>query len=411
VGGGARLAYLGREAASGRGKHTTEDMAEPDAVTIRILTSLDQVSPEDWDACAGDDNPFVSHAFLAALERSGSAIARTGWGAQHLAIDGPDGRLVGALPMYLKSHSYGEYVFDHSWAAAYERAGGHYYPKLQVSVPFTPATGPRLLVRPGVDAGPIEAALIAGSQEVARRAHASSVHVTFLPEAEAARFEAMGFLVRTDQQFHWENRGYGDFDDFLESLNSRKRKQTRKERRDALADGIEVVQLTGADLKEEHWDAFFRFYIDTGSRKWGSPYLNRKFFRMVHETMADRVLLVMARRGGRWIAGALNFIGRDTLYGRNWGCTEDVPFLHFECCYYQAIDFAIARGLARVEAGAQGAHKLARGYLPRITYSVHWLRDSGFHEAVARYLERERAQVEQDVAFLADHAPFRHEQD
>lgn len=382
-------------------------MSEPDAVTIRILTSLDQVSAAEWDACAGSANPFVSHAFLSALEESGSASARTGWAAQHLAIMGADGALAGALPLYLKSHSYGEYVFDHSWAAAYERAGGSYYPKLQIAVPFTPATGPRLLIRPDVEGTAVEAALIAGTQEVARRAGASSVHATFLPEEEAARFEAMGFLVRNDQQFHWENRGYGNFDDFLESLNSRKRKQTRKERREALENGVEVHALTGADLKEEHWDAFYKFYVDTGNRKWGSPYLNRKFFHLIHQTMADRILLVMARRDGRWIAGAINFIGTDALYGRNWGCVEDVPFLHFECCYYQAIDFAIARGLSRVEAGAQGAHKLARGYLPKLTYSVHWLRDPGFHEAVARYLERERAQVEQDVAFLTDQAPFR----
>ena len=389
-------------------KDTGDDTREEGA-TIRVLTSIAEVDAATWDACAGEANPFVSHAFLSALEESGSATARTGWAPHHLAVADEAGGILGAMPMYLKSHSYGEYVFDHSWAAAYERAGGRYYPKLQVSVPFTPATGPRLMVRPDAPREQVEAALVAGAEEVARRAGASSVHVTFAPEDEARRLEAMGFLVRTDQQFHWENDGYRDFDDFLDRFNSRKRKQTRKERRDALADGIEVEALTGAALREEHWDAFFRFYMDTGSRKWGTPYLTRAFFSLIQDRMADRVLLVMARRGSRWIAGALNFIGADTLYGRNWGCVEDVPFLHFECCYYQAIDFAIARGLSRVEAGAQGAHKLARGYLPRLTYSAHWMRDQGFHEAVARYLEREREQVDSDVAYLAEHAPFRQE--
>jgi predicted N-acyltransferase len=315
--------------------------------------------------------------------------------------------IVGAVPCYLKSHSRGEYVFDRGWAEAYERAGGSYYPKLQVSVPFTPATGRRLLVPPGTGSAHIRESLIGGLTELCRRHEASSVHFTFLPEAECQALVGHGFLHRTDQQFHWENHGYATFDAFLDALSARKRKTIKRERRDALAPGIEVHWLTGKDLTEEAWDAFFEFYMETGSRKWGRPYLTRKFYSLIGQTMADQVVLVMAKRAGRWIAGAINFIGSDTLYGRHWGATEHHPFLHFEICYYQAIEFAIARKLKRVEAGAQGEHKLARGYLPVTTHSAHYIADPGLRRAVADYLVRERAYVEAAGNELAALAPFR----
>jgi len=311
------------------------------------------------------------------------------------------------VPCYVKSHSRGEYVFDRGWAEAYERVGGSYYPKLQVAVPFTPATGPRLLVRPGPQADAVRAALADGLVELCRQLGTSSVHVTFLPEAEWRFLATHGFLQRTDQQFHWENAGYSCFEDFLSALAARKRKAIRRERKAALEDGISVHWLTGSDLTEGVWDAFFDFYMDTGSRKWGRPYLTRAFYSLVGETMRDRILLVMAKRGGRWVAGAINFIGGDTLYGRHWGAVEQHPFLHFEVCYYQAIDFAIAHGLARVEAGAQGEHKLARGYLPVTTYSAHFIADLGLRRAVADYLTHERAYVAAAGAELAELAPFR----
>ena len=380
-----------------------------DRLTVRVVDRLSTIPAAAWDACAGPDNPFLAHAFLEALEASGSATGETGWLPQHLALEDERGRLLGAAPLYLKSHSYGEYVFDHGWAAAYERAGGRYYPKLQSAVPFTPVTGPRLLLHPeaGADAADL---LIAAMVEVARRRKVSSLHVTFPTETDWQRFGAAGFLQRLGQQFHWENAGYASFDEFLEALTSRKRKQIRRERRDALADGIEIETLTGSAIEERHWDTFFRFYISTSDRKWGSPYLTREFFSLLGARMAEKVVLVMAKKGGRYVAGALNLRGTDTLYGRNWGCAGDFPFLHFEACYYRAIDFAIAHGLKRVEAGAQGEHKIQRGYLPSATYSAHWIRDPGFARAVEDFLTRERRALEEEMEGLEDAlSPFKRE--
>ncbi len=395
---------------------------------IRIVDSIEEIPAATWDGLATADaandaqgppgNPFLSHDFLSALEDSGCVGGRTGWQPRHLVLEGPAG-VEGLAPCYLKSHSYGEYVFDHAWADAYARAGGRYYPKLQIAVPFTPVTGPRLLVTPGPEAPSRRRMLALGAVEVARRLGASSAHITFPTEAEWQALGGLGFLQRTDQQFHWVNAGYASFDDFLAALASRKRKIIRRERRDALAGrgvlagrdalagGLAVEWVTGRDLTEAHWDAFFAFYMDTGSRKWGRPYLNRKFFSLIGERMPERIALVFAKRGGRPIAGALNLIGDGTLYGRYWGCIEDHPFLHFELCYYQAIEFAITRGLARVEAGAQGEHKLARGYMPSMTYSAHWIADPALARAVADYLGRERAAVAFEQEALEEHAPYR----
>jgi predicted N-acyltransferase len=374
---------------------------------VRIVEALAEVPAAAWDACAGRHNPFVSHAFLEALEASGSATERTGWLPQHVLVEDTDGRLLAAAPLYLKSHSQGEYVFDHGWAQAYERAGGRYYPKLLSAVPFTPVTGPRLLVRG--DAPPETAeTLIAALVEVARAHKVSSLHVTFPTREDWEALGAAGFLQRSGQQYHWENRGYGSFEDFLAALNSRKRKQIRRERRDALASGIEIDTLTGDALEPRHWDAFYRFYRNTVDHRWGGAYLTRGFFELLHQRLADRVVLVMAREGARYVAGALNLLGTDTLFGRNWGCIQDHPFLHFEVCYYRALDFAIERGLARVEAGAQGTHKIQRGYLPTPTYSAHWVRDRGFARAVEDFLERERAAVAAEIEELTQElSPFR----
>ena len=383
--------------------------------TVKVHPRIADIPAAEWDACAGADNPFLCHAFLEALESSGSATAESGWLPQHLALEAPGGggssRLLGVAPLYLKSHSYGEYVFDWGWANAYERAGGRYYPKLQCAVPFTPATGPRLLVRPDApDPDAVAQGLTAAMVELAQRHKASSVHVTFPTRGEWERLGEAGFLLRQGQQFHWENHAYRNFDDFLNELASRKRKQIRRERRDATADGALAIRaLTGRDIEPRHWDAFFRFYRQTSSRKWGSAYLTRRFFDLIGERMADRIVLMMAERTAdkRLVAGALNLIGRDALYGRNWGAVVDVPFLHFEMCYYQAIDFAIERGLARVEAGAQGEHKIQRGYLPTPTYSAHWIRDPGFRRAVSDFLCRERDAVGYEMAALSDLSPFR----
>jgi uncharacterized protein len=354
-------------------------------------------------------NPFISHDFLSSLERSGSVGGRTGWTPMHLLVEAPGGALIGAAPCYAKYHSQGEYVFDHGWADAYERAGGDYYPKLQVAVPFTPAGGRRLLVPPGPNAEAVAGVLADGLAQICRQSNASSVHVTFPTEAEWQLLGARGYLQRTHRQFHWENAGYASFEDFLGALASRKRKMIRRERAHALANGISVHWLTGADLTESVWDAFFDFYMETGSRKWGRPYLTREFYSIVGETMRDRILLVMAKRNGRFIAGAINFIGSHTLFGRHWGCVEHHPFLHFELCYYQAIDYAIAHKLARVEAGAQGEHKISRGYRPVTTYSAHYIVDPGLRRAIADFLKHERAHIAMEVDELAEAAPFRRE--
>jgi uncharacterized protein len=403
------------------------------AFQLRAVPDIAGVSAAAWDRCASgsDDlpgglqpatqvlgrgaaetrghpaNPFVSHAFLHALEASQCVGARAGWLPQHLLLEGPDGRLLGAAPCYLKSHSQGEYVFDHAWADAYERAGGDYYPKLQVSVPFTPATGPRLLVHPDADPKAVRTTLAQGLIALCQQRQASGVHATFLQSEDCGALTAQGFLKRTDQQFHWENPGYSSFEDFLNALSSRKRKFIRRERREARANGISIDWLTGADLTEAAWDAFFAFYMDTGSRKWGRPYLNRTFFSLIGESMRERILLVMAKREGRYIAGAINFVGGGTLFGRHWGAVEHHPFLHFEVCYYQAMDFAIAHKLPRVEAGAQGEHKLARGYAPVTTLSAHYIADPGLRRAIADYLKHERAHVDAAGRELAAYTPFR----
>ena len=381
---------------------------------IRIAAGIGAFTEKEWDSFDGTTrgsangyNPFVSYAFLSALEDSGCAVRRTGWQGHHLRLETTGGRLLGALPCYVKSHSQGEYVFDHGWADAFERAGGSYYPKLQCSVPFTPVTGPRLLVGRGVPEGTVKAGLAGGLKAVTDRLGVSSAHVTFAQEPDMRVLEAAGFLHRTDQQFHFLNEGFSTYEDFLATLASRKRKALKKERREALAHGLSIEWLTGRDLTERVWDDFFAFYMDTGGRKWGRPYLNRQFFSMIGERMADDILLVMARRAGRYIAGAINFIGSDALYGRNWGCIEDHPYLHFEVCYHQAIDFAIDRKLKVVEAGAQGEHKLARGYRPVTMHSAHYVAHPGLRRAIADYLQRERREVARMSGYLEEHTPFR----
>jgi len=371
-------------------------------VIARLEESIASFPPEDWDRCAGADDPFLSHAFLSALEESGSATARTGWRPLPIAIDGVDSRPAAVMPAYVKNHSLGEYVFDHGWADAYERAGGAYYPKLQIAVPFTPVPGRRLLARDPA----LAPALIAAAEKVVDANRLSSAHATFILPEEVALFERAGWLIRTDSQFHWLNENFTGFDEFLATLASRKRKAIRKERAQAQA-GLDIVHVTGAALTEAHWDAFWAFYQDTGARKWGQPYLTRAFFSLLGERLGDRVLLILALRDGAPIAGALNLIGADALYGRYWGCIEDVPHLHFELCYYQAIEAAIARGLRRVEAGAQGSHKLARGYRPVPTFSAHYLRDPRLRDAVADYLAAERRAVSREIAALREMTPFR----
>lgn len=378
---------------------------------VRVHRRIAEIGRDAWDACAGNPahggNPFIAYDFLDALEQSDCAVERTGWGPQHLAVEDGQGRVAAVMPLYVKSHSQGEYIFDHAWADAYERAGGRYYPKLLSAAPFTPATGPRLLVRPDIDAGEARGLLLEGAMTLCQRYGASSLHVNF-PTGDEWRFLGdHGLALREGQQYHWQNRGYTSFDDFLAALSSGRRKTIRRERRDAQA-GLEIHALTGAAITEDHWDAFFAFYMDTGSRKWGRPYLSRPFFSLLGERMAERVLLVMARREGRWIAGALNLIGDDCLYGRNWGAVEEVPFLHFELCYYQAIEWAISRGLARVEAGAQGEHKIARGYLPRAVYSAHYIADPALRGPVEQFVRREREGVEAEMEWLAEeYSPFR----
>jgi len=372
-------------------------------IRARILSAAADLSAAEWNACAGPDNPFVAHEFFTSLEASGSACARTGWQPTHIVVDDAAGVPIGIMPAYLKSHSQGEYVFDHGWGDAYERAGGSYYPKLQCAVPFTPATGPRLLLRDPAAAP----ALLAAAETLVRQNNISSVHATFLTPEQQPLFAAQGWLMRTGEQYHWSNEGYGDFTDFLAALSSRKRKAIRKEREAALASGVEIVHLTGTAITEAHWDAFWHFYQDTGARKWGRPYLTRAFFSAISAAMGDRILLMLALRNGEPVAGALNFIGSDCLYGRYWGSSQDIPFLHFELCYYQAIDWAIAHGLARVEAGAQGAHKLARGYRPVATVSAHYIADRGFARAVADFVARESEMVAADIEAQDMATPFR----
>jgi predicted N-acyltransferase len=415
---------------------------------VRVEPSIRSIPAETWDACtrglpvgdtrssgakefgrlenpaetelksqraeskseAAEDNPFIIHDFLSSLEESGAASARTGWLGRHLMVEDENGAALAAMPAYLKSHSRGEYVFDHGWAEAFERAGGDYYPKLQVAVPFTPVTGPRLLVRRGPSAPAAREALVAGALELVKHERASSLHITFPTEPEWNYLTGLGFLARNDRQFHWLNEGYTTFDDFLSALSARRRKMIKRERREAFSGGIEILRLTGSDLTEGAWDAFFAFYMDTGSRKWGTPYLNRAFFSIVGEKMRARIVLVMARRAGRFIAGALNFLGRRTIYGRYWGAIEHRPFLHFEVCYYQAIEYAIEHGLKVVEAGAQGAHKIPRGYRPVATRSAHYIAHPSFRRAVADYLQNERAYVAAEAEELAAALPFRSEE-
>ena len=382
-----------------------------ESVTIRAVERIAEIDAADWNACAGPDNPFVSHAFLKALEDSGAADAKSGWLPHHLVMEDAAHRIIGCVPAYVKSHSYGEYVFDWGWADAFQRAGGRYYPKLQVAVPFSPVTGPRLLARAD-DGGDVEARrrlLVAGLVEVAKKLRVSSLHVTFCTEAEWRAMGEVGMLQRTGQQFHWHNRGYKTFDDFLEALNSRKRKSIRKERREANAE-VEIEVLTGDAIGAHHMDAFYRFYMNTVDRKWANDYLNRAFFRRLREAMPDRIVLVMAKHEGEYVAGAINLRGTDTLYGRNWGCIERFKMLYFEACFYRAIEFAIENGIQKVEAGAQGPHKISRGYLPSPTYSAHWIRDDNFRDAVADFLKRERRAMMREMAALTEErSPYRQE--
>jgi hypothetical protein len=377
-----------------------------DGLTLYTAGGVARISAQDWDRCAGSENPFVRHAFFACLEESGSADPETGWAPVHLCCD-LHGELVGIMPLYLKSHSFGEYVFDQNWAQAYRQAGGDYYPKLQAAIPFTPVTGPRLLVDASSDGAQVRKYLLMGAIELACQLDLSSLHITFLNEPDLRACRAIGLLQRTDRQFHWHNRGYSRFDDFLADLSSKRRKIIRQERRAVTAADIAIEPLNGADIRESHWDSFWRFYQDTSDRKWGQAYLTRRFFSMLGEHLADRILLLLARRHGRYVAGALHLMGDDALFGRYWVCVEYHPCLHFELCYYQAIDFAIARGLLRVEAGAQGEHKLARGYLPIPTYSAHWIADPKFRAAIEHYLRTEGRFVGENAALLAAHSPFR----
>ena len=378
---------------------------------VKAVGSIAEIPAEAWNACALPDaatlNPFLDHAFLKALEDAGCVGSRTGWLPRHIVLEDGAGNVQGVAPAYAKGHSQGEYVFDHGWADAYERAGGHYYPKLQLAVPFTPVPGRRLLVAPGPEHDEREALLAQGAIALARQQGMSSAHITYPTEGEWQRLAPYGFLQRTGKQYHWANQRYGTFDDFLTTFASRKRKAVRRERTQALGAGLKIVWKRGSDITEGDWDAFFTFYMDTGSRKWGRPYLNRRFFSLLGEAMADRCLLVFAEREGRPIGGALNMIGGDCLYGRYWGATEHHDCLHFEVCYYQAIDFAIAHKLARVEAGAQGDHKLARGYMPVATYSSHWIADASFRRAVERFLSEERQQMAHVREALGEAGPFR----
>lgn len=390
-------------------------MAAETSYIGHIFDSAVAIGRDAWDRCAGGDHPFTRYDFFRALEVSGCIGAEQGWHPHYIGLSTnpapkPDD-VIAVLPLFVKGHSYGEFVFDHSWAHAFERAGGAYYPKLLGAVPFTPVTGPRLLVAPNEDAHSARKALALVAADIAEKAGLSSVHFNFLHEQDITALRATGYMVRNDQQFHWQNDDYADFEAFLGALSSRKRKQIRKERRTVAENGLDIIGLQGADITEAHWDAFYTFYTDTGARKWGQPYLNRAFFSEIGAHMGDELLLVLALRDGTPVAGALNFVSSDSLYGRYWGCTEDYPFLHFELCYYQAIDYAIEHGLKTVEAGAQGQHKLARGYVPTKTYSAHWIINPGFREAISTYLDQERAQVDAEIAYLDTHTPFKQQAD
>jgi predicted N-acyltransferase len=397
---------LGRVVFSAPG-HYVRTMPDSASFSLSLHSSIHEIDAQDWNACAGDDNPFVSFAFLSAVEDSGSAGSRTGWLPQHAVLRDEGGQIVGIVPMYAKSHSYGEYVFDHGWANAFERAGGSYYPKLQAAVPFSPVPGPRLLRRPGC-AVPV-AALAQGLVQACQQLDLSSVHITFCQDEEWEALGQAGWLQRIGTQFHWINAGYNSFDDFLGAMSSRKRKSIRRERRDAVGAGLSFRTLRGHEITRPMWDAFFGFYQSTVDRKWGSAYLTRRFFPMLSERLGDRVVLMMAYHDQTPVAAALNLMGRDALYGRNWGCSGDWPFLHFELCYYQAIDFAIAHNLPRVEAGAQGEHKIQRGYLPVPTYSAHWITHPGLRRAIGSFLEEERPAILQHMEELSTLSPFKDE--
>lgn len=388
-------------------------MIAPENLHISFMQSLDEITAPEWDICNTTHNPFTSYAFLFALEQSGSVGDGTGWSPYHMIIrngNTPDATIVACMPLYLKGHSYGEYVFDHSWADAYERAGGQYYPKLQSCAPFTPATGSRLLVSSEFapeHCAMLKSALLKGLQQITQKLGLSSSHLTFLPEDEVIAAEKNDFLIRHDQQFHWHNQDYSSFDAFLAQLSSRKRKQIKKERRTVEETDILIETITGQEIHESHWDAFYEFYIDTGARKWGQPYLTRDFFSVIGKMMPEKIVLFLCKRADRYIAGALNFLGSDTIYGRQWGCIEDHPCLHFETCYYRAIEYAIKHKLSRVEAGAQGAHKLARGYEPVRTFSAHYIHDDSFQAAVAHFLEQEREGIAGEINYLNTKTPFK----
>lgn len=381
-------------------------MHEELALKAEVLTAISDITAEDWDACSGS-TPFLKHAFLLALEQSGSATSETGWHPFHIKLtDTKTGSAVGFMPLYVKNHSYGEYVFDHAWANALENAGGQYYPKLQSSVPFTPVTGSRLLIAPNAPVGS-DRMLLQTAKTLVNQQQFSSLHITFTTKAEAETASEQGLLIRTDQQFHWQNNGYQCFDDFLDQLSSRKRKQIKKERRTALGSGVTIKTLEGKDIQPHHWDSFFAFYLDTSTKKWGQPYLNREFFDLIGASMSQDIILILCELEGRFVAGALNFKSKEALYGRYWGCLKELPCLHFETCYYQAIDYAIKNKLQTVEAGAQGPHKLARGYVPTLTYSAHWIENSGFRQAVAQFLKQERLNVDAEVEYLSEKTPFK----
>jgi uncharacterized protein len=386
-------------------------MSEPTPdFEISVFESLSDIDKADWDALANPEgapyDPFISWDFLQALEESGSATRRTGWGGRHLQCKDGSGAVVGYAPVWLKSHSQGEYIFDHAFADAWQRAGGQWYPKLTSAVPFTPVPGRRLLSLPGQIGAPARAAMLSALEQIAAQGELATAQVNFPSSDDLASLEQMGWLIREDRQFHFFNKGYGCFDDFLAELSSDKRKNLRKERAKAQA-GLEIMRLSGEQITEEHWDVFYQCYLDTGDRKWGTPYLNRKFFTLLGQRLADKLVLILARDGDTWIASALNFIGGDALYGRWWGRLEDRPFLHFELCYYQAIDEAIARGLSRVEAGAQGGHKLARGYVPVSIWQGNWIANTGLRAAIKDFLVRERKAMAEDTYWLNERTPFK----